>query len=169
MRHLHFIVGVLLLASCASQYRRDVISAPSSKLERHKSVVVATPKNGFYDNREYRSSGRETAAVVQSAFSRFASNVVVNAKCSEIGCLKSETSNYDYLVIPEILHWEDRNTEWSGKPDRVEVKLTVWDNLSGKELSSVIISGKSKWATLGGDHPQDLLPEPIGQYVQTLY
>ncbi|WP_254924651.1 DUF4823 domain-containing protein [Aeromonas sp. A35_P] len=29
--------------------------------------------------------------------------------------------------------------------------------------------GKSKWATFGGDHPQDLLPEPTEKYVNSLY
>jgi hypothetical protein len=40
---------------------------------------------------------------------------------------------------------------------------------SGKEIASVVLSGKSRWATFGGDHPEDLLPEPVGQYVATLY
>jgi hypothetical protein len=71
--------------------------------------------------------------------------------------------------VPEILHWEDRATEWSGIPDRVEVKLLVLEAQGNKEIASIVISGKSKWATFGGDHPQDLLPEPIKQYVESLY
>lgn len=78
-----------------------------------------------------------------------------------MGCLeKTQAQPYGYYVIPEILHWEDRATEWSGIPDRLEVKLSIFDG-NKKELASTIITGKSKWATLGGDHPQDLLPEPL--------
>ena len=29
-------------------------------------------------------------------------------------------ANEEYLLKPQILHWEDRATEWSGKPDRVK-------------------------------------------------
>lgn len=97
------------------------------------------------------------------------STVVVLPNCGDIQCLLQEgKQNYTYYVVPEILHWEDRNTEWSGIPDRVEIKLVVYDTLRS-ELASVVVSGKSKWATFGGDHPEDLLPEPLRQYVESLY
>jgi hypothetical protein len=71
--------------------------------------------------------------------------------------------------VPEILSWEDRATEWSGIPDSIEIKLSLYDGASGQELSSVVITGKSKWATLGGDHPQDLLAAPFRKFVESLY
>ena len=90
--------------------------------------------------------------------------------CRELLCLKKDQSvSYDYYVIPEILYWEDRATEWSGIPDKIEVKVSVYDGQSAKELASTIILGKSKWATFGGDHPQDLLPDPLNKYVESLY
>lgn len=36
-------------------------------------------------------------------------------------------------------------------------------------IDSVVIKGKSGWATLGGDYPQDLLPKPVEEYVRTWY
>jgi len=111
-----------------------------------------------------------TSLAVQSAFARFSNNVTVISECKDLVCLKSSNaSTQDYYVIPEILHWEERATEWSGKPDKIEVKISIYDNLTLKELASTIISGKSKWATFGGDHPQDLLDEPISAYVRSLY
>jgi Domain of unknown function (DUF4823) len=76
---------------------------------------------------------------------------------------------FDYYVVSEILHWEDHATEWSGLPDKIEVKIMVYDGGTGKELASTLIAGESKWATFGGDHPQDLLPEPLNSYVESLY
>ncbi|WOA51920.1 DUF4823 domain-containing protein [Dickeya solani] len=35
--------------------------------------------------------------------------------------------------------------------------------------TSVILSGKSKFVTFGGDHPQDLLPDSINNYISSLY
>ena len=70
---------------------------------------------------------------------------------------------------PEILHWEDRATEWSGKSDRIEIQLVIYDAVTRKELANSSYTGTSKWATFGGDHPQDLLPEPTYQYVNGLY
>ncbi len=73
------------------------------------------------------------------------------------------------MVTTEILHWEDRATEWSGRPDRVEVQISVYDTSTREEVASSSYSGKSKWATFGGDHPQDLLSEPTDNYVRSLY
>ena len=94
----------------------------------------------------------------------------MSSDCSDLPCLQAEGKDkYTYYVVPEILHWEDRATEWSGLPDRIEVKIIVSDARRNGEIGSAIISGKSKWATFGGDHPQDLLPEPIKIYVESLY
>jgi Domain of unknown function (DUF4823) len=78
-------------------------------------------------------------------------------------------SEFKYLVYPTILHWEDRATVWSALPDRVEVKIDLIETATGKLLDSVVIRGKSGLATLGGDHPQDLLPKPVDEFVSTLF
>lgn len=170
MRCLIALMVLVGLAGCASSYKHEVVTSPSAKLERGKAVLVATPKNGAYDRKEYPASGQQTATAVRAAFARFSDQVVISSRCSDLPCLQSEgAKSYTYLVVPEILHWEDRNTEWSGIPDRVEVKLVVFDSRSETQVASIVISGKSKWATFGGDHPQDLLPEPIKQYVESLY
>jgi hypothetical protein len=169
MRNILALGAALLLSACASTYTHQVISAPTAKLERGKAVLVATPKNGSYNGKEYRSSGSQTAVATKAAFARF-SNTVNISTCIDIPCLRAEGGKkYAYYVMPEILHWEDRNTEWSGKPDRVEIKLVVFDAQRESEVASTVISGKSKWATFGGDHPEDLLPEPITEYVSSLY
>lgn len=171
---MRFAAAVLTIASlglvgCAATYQQNVVLAPKgSSLERGRPVLIATPKSGFYGDKQYPASGRQTALAVQGAFAKY-SRAVVSPTCIDVACLLNEGKRQvGYYVVPEILHWEDRNTEWSGIPDRVEVKLTVHDEV-GKELASVVVTGKSKWATFGGDHPQDLLPEPIAQYVAGLY
>jgi hypothetical protein len=78
-------------------------------------------------------------------------------------------SEFKYLVYPTILHWEDRATEWSALPDRIEVKIDLIETATGKLLDSVVIRGKSGLATLGCDHPQDLLPKPVDEFVSTLF
>ena len=77
--------------------------------------------------------------------------------------------SFAYLVYPTILHWEDRATEWSGIPDKVEVKIQLFNVREGSPVETVFIKGKSGLATFGGDHPQDLLPEPVEKFVSSLY
>lgn len=159
-----------MFAGCSATYKQSNLTEPTGKLLKGKSVVITTPSNGSYGNREYSESGKMTALAVRAAFARFSDNTTVSTDCKDLECLKKkDSSKFDYYVIAEILHWEDRATEWSGKPDRIEVKLSIHEGKSWRELASTIISGKSKWATFGGDHPQDLLPEPLNNYVASLY
>lgn len=158
----------LALAACVSTYTRQTVTPAQSKLAATGSVLVAVPQDGAYGDQTYPASGSATANAVRAALSRFSNNVQLATGCSELSCLTSNSTPYDYYVVPQILHWEDRATEWSGKKDRIELKITVYSR-DGSPVASQIISGASKWFTFGGDHPQDLLAEPINQYVQSLY
>ncbi|NOU41354.1 MAG: DUF4823 domain-containing protein [Methylotenera sp.] len=170
MRLAVIIISTVLMSGCAASYKQSPLSQPSSKLLKGKSVIISTPTNGSYENKTYIASGKTTALAIRTAFAKFSNNTKVIADCSNISCLKTNvSSDFDYYVIPEILHWEDRNTEWSGISDKVEIKVSVYDGKSWNELASTIISGKSKWMTLGGDHPQDLLPELLHKYIESLY
>jgi hypothetical protein len=158
------------IAGCSATYKQQIIKQPAAKLERGKGVFISTPNNGWYGKIEYKHSGQMTADAVKAAFSRFSDDVFISAECLSRECLKMiPTDKYLYYVEPEILHWEDRATEWSGMRDRIDVKISIYNSTSGSEITSSIITGTSKWATFGGDHPQDLLPEPLNDYVQSLY
>jgi hypothetical protein len=170
MKTLRLLGCLIILSGCSATYEQVIVQPTASKLERGKGVFISVPKDGWYGKIEYRNSGRMTADAVKSAFSRFSNTVDVSTECIGKECLKKINPNqYTYYVEPLIMHWEDRNTEWSGIPDRIEIKLIIYDVKTGVEIASSIMNGKSKWATFGGDHPQDLLPEPINAYVASLY
>ncbi len=159
----------VLAAGCSSTYSQKNLKEPSAKLERGKSVVIATPANGRYSNQEYTESGQMTAQAVRDAFAKVTDAVTVSA-ARDPNALKADgSSRSDYCVVPEILHWEERKTEWFGFPDRVHLKLTVYDGTTWDEIASTSIYGVSKRATFGGVHPQDLLPVPINKWVESLY
>lgn len=170
MRNIFLVIVIALLSGCTAKYDQVKVQSPTSKLISGKSVLIATPENGEYGNIIYPSSGEMTALAVRASFAKFSNNIEISKNCSSLKCLKNgENGAFNYYVIPQILHWEDRATTWSGKPDIIEVKISVYDSQSGNILASTIIKGKSKWATFGGDHPQDLLTEPLDEYVESLY
>ena len=170
MRLELIILSTLIMSGCVASYKQNSLSQPSAKLLKGKSVIISTPSNGSYENKTYVASGIMTANATRDAFAKFSNNIKVIAVCSDISCLKKTSSaDFDYYVIPEILHWEDRNTEWSGISDKLEIKVSVYEGKSWNELASTIISGKRKFMTFGGDHPQDLLPKPLNMYIESLY
>ena len=154
------------LTGCTS-YNRQVLKSPSGKLQQNYSVSIKAPRDGRYGTQTYNRSGQMTADALSAGFLKYSPDVkVVPVDFQRIDLLGKRNT---YYGEPAILHWEDRATEWSGKPDRIEIKLDVYDAESMSHLSSVVFSGKSKWFTLGGDHPQDLLQKPIEDYLNMLY
>ncbi|MCC4834970.1 DUF4823 domain-containing protein [Shewanella sp. 10N.7] len=165
-----FGTALIFLSGCSSSYKHNEFQSPEVKLDRSVAVLISTPENGWYDQTEYRNSGRMTANAVRSAFSKSASKVTITTDCKGQECLESiDPNTYGYFVQPIILHWEDRATEWSGKSDKVEIQIITYDSKSKKEIGNTTYTGKSKWLTFGGDHPQDLLEEPTHKYVESLY
>jgi hypothetical protein len=159
---------VAVLGACTSTYTRQTVTTAQVKLASSGSVLVGVPQDGSYGATSYPGSGTATAEAVRAAFSRYSNNVQLANGCGQVSCLVTSATPYTYYVLPQILRWEDRATEWSGKKDKIEIKITVYGQ-SGKTIASQIIDGKSKWATFGGDHPQDLLPKAVNGYVQSLY
>jgi len=166
------VVSALLLASCADT--NEVVRLDTSsdvRLDVASTIYIAVPADGVYGANTYRGSGQNTAQIINSAFAK-------RSRLTEVGrCPQSFSEardaalsdNWQYFVYPTILHWEDRATEWSAIPDKVEVKIEVVETATNRSLASAVIKGKSGLATFGGDRPQDLLPEPIEEFVSSLY
>lgn len=160
----------LLAVGCSSTYQQADVQTMTNKLDASQGVLISQPQDGSYETTQYQNSGQMTAQAIYAAFSKKAHRVEITTRCHGDPCLNTiEPTQFRYYVKPVILHWEERATEWSGKPDVIEIQILIYDTLSKKNIANSSFKGKSKWATLGGDHPQDLLPEPTEKYVDTLY
>lgn len=169
MHHKISIVVLAMLASgCTASYVQKDVKTNSEKFVGSQAVSIATPADGRYDTTTYKASGDMTAGAVRAAFAHHSNKVSVYDSCADLICIRKQGAA-GYYVVPEILHWEDRATEWSGIPDRIEVKLAIYGQEGDEPLASTVVSGKSKWFTFGGDHPQDLLQKPIEDYVKAQY
>jgi len=172
MKILLAIIVTTFLSGCMSDSKQFISTKKNSNtISRVEKVYVSVPKDGIYGHINYGGSGINVSRIVTMAFSKY-NGVVESAfryQSFEDAMQYAKDNKYEYLVFPTILEWEDRATEWSGIPDRVSIKITVFDVSTQKRLDSAIVKGKSGWATFGGDHPQDLLPEPVEQYTDSLF
>ena len=172
MKSFILIALICFLAGCSATYQRiDITDQPNHKIPSNSKVLISTPEDGQYANKKYPGSGRMTSAEINSSFKRYSTQVEVTTDCTTVEecLLQAKKGGYKYLVFPEILHWEDRATEWSGKPDRIEIKVSTYEVQSEIVIYASILAGKGRWAIPGGDRPQDLLSEPILNYVSTLH
>lgn len=172
---MRIIVSFLLftLLGCVHTYEVQP-SSPSgqaSRIANESSILVGVSRDGRFGSRVYAGSGEMTTQAIVAAIS---AHVRVVRSASDVLSLEenlvvARAEKLQYLIYPRILHWEDRATEWSRIPDRVSVRLDLAKVSTGEIVNSTTISGKSRWATFGGDHPQELLPEPLRRYAESLF
>lgn len=171
MKKILFTLAVLTLTGCASKYRVDDFKGPNNDLQQGASFYVTLPEDGKFESIDYKSSGEMTQKAIVSALAQHTDSIV-EAKTFESrssAFKQARKSNSKYIFESTILHWEDGATEWSGRPDRITVKYSVYDTKTQKQTSSTVVTGSSKWATSGGDHPADLLQAPTEKFIADLF
>ena len=169
MRSTLVFLFLVVLAGCADTHE-IIRTGATVKLSREASAYVGISKDGAYGSALYSGSGAMAAQAVAKAFGPYLSRVTVGKRENLDNARKSaQAGGYTYLLYPEILHWEDRATEWSGIPDQVSVKVSVLNADTGAVLDSAVVTGKSGLGTVGGDRPEHLLPKPLSEYAATLF
>jgi hypothetical protein len=169
-----FIFSFLILTAlgCANTYKEKSTFAPNPpKIPLEARVYVSMPLDAVYKKKVMFKSGNNTAEAVADALARY-SKAVFLAKQPESrdeALASAEKIRAEYLIMPTILKWEDKPTEWTGVRDKMTIKLEVIQVAGAQTIYAREISGKSRWLTEGGDTPADLLDEPIETFANSLY
>jgi hypothetical protein len=171
MKFIIILFFLAMMTGCASTYKMDSYEAPVQILQKNATAYVMKAVDGSYGTIPYPGSGISLSNATRNAVLLHLKQVKKATHVEGINEALShaEEMGFTYVFEPTILHWEDRATEWSGKLDRIKIRLAVWNVKSGEVISFTVLSASSKWATFGGDHPQDLLPGTITPYVNKLF
>lgn len=176
MTRLIAISLVLYLTGCAVGYEEAYIMDPllerqSGALSKSAGFVVAVQGDGRYGDKVKAGSAAKTRSSMVEALSKHATRVQpIPGFVSEAQARHDARSRgTEFLIYMQILNWEERVTAWSGKPDRLEVEIRLIDVNRDKMLEAVVVKGNSKFATLGGDHVEDLLAKPFNDYAASLF
>jgi hypothetical protein len=162
----------VLVAACADTAR--ITQDPSYgqvMLSKSVTAYVSVPRDGRYETKTYSGSGLTVTTIIRSSLLMHLVQVDEGFEVESYNqaILSAKSNAVDYLFFPTILHWEDRATEWSGIPDKAQIKIVIVDIKTSELISSTIIDGTSGIATFGGDHPQDLLSEPVTKFISGLF
>lgn len=161
----------VLGTGCASQNYTAASVSRTAPLRRDAAVLVAMADDGQFGDDSYIGSGRAASQVVSAAFSRQLTRVELTPDTGSLAqhLARARGGRFDYLVIPRVLHPEDRGTEWSGQPDQIKIEIRTVDVSTGDTVAEGVVSGKGKWFTMGSDAPEDLLKVPVNAYVKWLF
>jgi len=157
-------------AACSHKYKVDAINAPNKLIPANSHYYVMLPKDGQYGTTEYIGSSSMVVSAVEAVLTGRSGKVTkaISVESMEEALESAKLSNSDYIFRPIIVHWEDRATEWSGRPDRITMRYTILDAETGDEIASTLARASSKWGTFGGDHPQDLVPETVEAFINSV-
>ena len=115
------VVMLALVAACAGRYVTPspvrpgaITSSPSDGIR-----VMESPDAAF-GSAKYTGSGRRLAGrVVQALQGQYVDVQMVPTTREPDALQAARAARAKYLVVPTILHWEDRNTAWSMNPDGI--------------------------------------------------
>ncbi len=166
-----FIAALTLGSGCQTTSVEPVAAGPVRKIAPGARIYIVTPRDGRYGDQQYQGSGETVASAFDGAFSRYADSVIIGSSGDDTKDIfaAAKEKQCQYIVIPKIIHWEDRATEWSGIRDKMEIFVKVVSVETNIEVVSAYINGKSGWATFGGDHPEDLVKAPVAQFAASLF
>ena len=171
MRNALVILLTLLVGCTASYQVNDLSGAAAVHLDRTKGVYVAVPQDGAYGTTVSLGSGQIVAQAVADAFSGLAARVHIaeSAVGEDHSIVAAKSLNAKYLIEPVIVHWEERATEWSGRPSRMAIRLSIIDVTTGDQVTSSAIEGRSRIVSFTATSPESLLRDPLARYVRGLY
>ncbi len=168
-----FAGAAMLTAGCTASYKAtqtDGQIAPK-RLDPNGTIYVVLPKDGAYGSKDYGGSGRVVASTIAREFSKKAAAVEVGEQVEsrDTAFESAKKSGARYTVVPIIAHWEQRATEWSGRPSRMSVDVAIYDTESHSRVSSRSIIARSRIVSISSTSPESLLTKPVRDYVTALY
>src|SRR5690606_13268185 len=165
-------ITMLGFAACSSttHFVRAETVAEAPVLDPAARVYVTLPEDGVFEDKAQKASGAKTQQAVVDALQEHAAVITGTTVESQDDALASaRRDSCTHVLIPEVRHWEDRATEWSGRRDVLIVGLRLFDAASAALLDEVVIDGRSSRWTFGGDHPEDLLHGPLEAYAASIF
>lgn len=162
--------GLIIVAGCA---RSKVVVAPGALRPVTYSpadrVRVMQARDGIYGTTEYQGSGRTISARVIEALQRTHGEVRLLAVSDrDQAIVTSRASAVKYLVVPTILHWQDR-ANWAGVPDEVRIRLELYDVPRDAVTSAVTFEAASPSFSLVEEAPEALLDRSFERAVLVLF
>lgn len=162
------VSAAILMSGCTASYQGDFLK-PQVAMKAQTRILIVTPPYGTFEDIDYPGSGNEVASALAKEMQTYAQEISVIPTPVRIADIRDEDlQRNDYVFIPEILHWEDRATGWSFRPDRIEIRFDIYT--SQRELvNSYLVTGRSAYVVWVSREPNSLLKQPIRDMLETFF
>jgi len=161
-----------LLAGCKSSYSEKQLSqGPPPLVGNNARIYIAKPFDAVDRKKVAMESGKQAADSLFAAFSRHTRYIYAGKSSESVseGLDSARKVRADFMVYPTLIEWTDRATEFSGRRDRLKLKVEVIELAESKVVFAQEIEATGRWMTDGGDTPADLLDQPLQNLVNSLF
>ena len=185
-----FSIGAMLLG-CTVQYTKDTLDrlATVSEIKAHYDIQRLRPvglsANHFacaaapaIDDVAFQKKLEQTLHTsLQYYF--FEAIGVENAESQQGALRQARSDRCDLLFfltlnkktdkVWSLTDWAEAETEWSDiGPDRLELRVSVWDVNSRQLLDMAVIRSRTAWLDLYASHSEDLIQASLHHYLHQL-
>ena len=175
MKRIYCFLVALLLVGCATAKIERLSQLPTSTpvVKSSERVFVSLPQDGKWGKERYNQSGEDVQQAFSDALSAYTDYVSLGKQVLSLEEAKNEAKKQraTVLIYPTIIHWEDRNTHWSNKRDKVRINVAVYslDEDTILDRSSLYTTNSSFSGSFSNTPPSVLLPKVVAPYVKALY
>lgn len=160
--------ATILMSGCSASYQSEFLH-PQATMQTQTKFLIVTPEIGRYGTIEYPTSGVDVVTALTNELKKYSQSISTIMSPVKIENIKDEDlQQNDYVFIPEILHWEDRLTGWSFRPDRIQVRFDIYNN-QRELVNSYLITGRSAYVVWVSRQPNSLLKKPIRDMLKTFF
>lgn len=166
-----FIVVIALCSACAySKMSQRPTGSSGVKLGSSDLLFVMLSPDGSYGKAKYTGSGRKLAMrVLQIVRQRYPHTQMIEVTSELDAIRQSKEQGATYLLSPQILHWEEHATAWSGLRDKVQVGLRLIRLDTGQLAASNEFEARNNSMTLFSIRPEELLDDNFEAAVFALF
>lgn len=158
-----------LAVGCAYTEVRPRAAGAVAALSSDSTAWVLVPEDGQYGPQVYAGSGQAVANATIEAMSPAPPLMLLMPGIDlHRARIRAATEDVDWVVVPSLIHWEDRATNWSGRRDLIRVDLSVYRTNPWELAAQVMFEARNSWFTLFNNPPRDLLDEEYTRAVRTL-
>jgi len=150
--------------------REGVIQGSSSK-GSSPTAYIKYILNGGFGRKVFRNSGQLTTSVFKKHLKAHFPKVQSGKKKESV----SEAFNNarrigaKWLVMVDIKHWEDRNSTWSGRKDRVKISVKILKTSNKTVLKKIVIEEEQGKFWGSNTSPDKMLEAPVKDLIDSLF
>jgi hypothetical protein len=158
------------LLGCGSDQIETLVGGDTAPLNAGAPVYIAVPKDPSNDS-DYAGSGMFVADSIAKRLSErhIHLSIALATATDEANLEAARKTGATYLLEPSITDWEQHETQWTGTPSRMGIRMTIIAVATGEQIRVDDIVSDSGHISFFGTDPKELLDDAIDHYVSRLY